>query len=160
MITVLADGEGRHRLEDAAGSPIGWVHGRAIGFGGVRSADQALAMTVVAWPRLEAVLRRHYFGRPRDEPAWEQLRLAHDGAYEWVTDGQRPLARLRRPPADRREGDFALEFVLPTYATEGVVVAAAQVVGTALLPHLRGTSGVPPAEPFERSAASEAAASA
>jgi hypothetical protein len=35
------------------------------------------------------------------------VRLVHDGAYEWVADGEHPLARLHRPPADARVGTFA-----------------------------------------------------
>ena len=34
MIRVLATGENRHRLEDEAGRRVGWIHGRALGFGG------------------------------------------------------------------------------------------------------------------------------
>jgi hypothetical protein len=160
MITVHADGDGRHRLEDASGRPVGWVRERAIGFGGMPSEEYALAAIVAAWPALTAALRRHYFGTPRHELVPERLRVVHDGAYEWVVDGQRPLARLHRPPADRDGGELAIEFVLPSYATEGVVVSVAQVLGAVLQPHLRGAVGAPPVEPLERSPASEAAAPA
>jgi hypothetical protein len=160
MITVHADGDGRHRLEDAAGRPVGWVRDRAIGFQGLPGEGGALAAVVAAWPALTAALRRHYFGTPRHELAPDRLRVVHDGAYEWVTDGQRPLARLHRPPADLAGEDLAIEFVLPSYATEGVVVSVAQVVGAALAQHLRGTAGVPPAEPLGRRPASGAAAPA
>jgi hypothetical protein len=166
MITVLADGDGRHRLEDATGRSIGWVRGRAIGFGGMGSEGGAVAAVVTAWPALTAALRRHYFGPPADEPAWDQLRLVHDGAYEWVSDGRRPLARLHRPTADRRDGDvggdlagdFAIEFVLPSYATEGVAVAVALVVGTALRRHLGAVVGAPAVQPVGRPTASDAPA--
>jgi len=159
MITVLADGAGRHRLEDVSGRHVGWVRGRAIGFHGMRSEDEALAAVAAAWQPFDTALRRHYFGRPPNEPAWDQLRLVHDGAYEWVTDGRHPLARLHRPASDLGDGDFAIEFVLPSYATEGVVISVAQVVGAALRSHCLGAVGSSPMRPSERSGASEAAAS-
>jgi len=160
MITVIADGDGRHRLEDAAGHPVGWVRGRAIGFRGMRTEADALAMTRIAWRPLQAVLRRHYFGPAAEEPAWDQIRLVHDGAYEWVSVARRPLARLIRPAADAPDGDFAIELVLPSYATEGVAASVALVVGAVLLQHLRGAVGAPPAQPVGHSAASDARAPA
>jgi hypothetical protein len=32
MVRILADGEQRHRLEDADGNHIGWIRGRAVAF--------------------------------------------------------------------------------------------------------------------------------
>ena len=159
MITVLAGRDGQHRLEDATGRRVGWVRGRAIGFRGMRSVDEVMATAVVAWPRLEAALGRHYFGRPPQEPVRGPLRLAHDGAYEWVTDGQRPLARLHRPLSDVGDGEFAIEFVLPSYATEGVAVAVAQAVGLAIRSHLSQAVDAVSGGPSERFPA-DAAASA
>jgi hypothetical protein len=55
--------------------------------------------------------------------------MVHDGAYEWVADGFRPLARLIRPHTSRNsEHSFALEFLVPSYATQHVTIAAAQAV--------------------------------
>lgn len=133
MIRVLATGENRHRLEDEAGRRVGWIHGRALGFGGMRSEAEAMAAAVTAWQAFDAALRRHYFGRPRHDASPDRLRLVHDGAYEWVADGSRPLARLYRPSDDRADGEFSIELVLPSYANEGAAVAVAQAVGGALL---------------------------
>lgn len=130
MIKVLAAGENRHRLEDADGTHVGWIHGRALGFRGMRSEAEALAAAATAWRTFDAALRRNYFGRPAHETTLDELRLVHDGAYEWVTDGRAPLARLYRP--GEMGGDFAIELVLPTYASEGVAISVAQVVGRAL----------------------------
>lgn len=48
MISVFADGENRHRLEDASGAEIGWIRGRVIGFRGVRTGEDAKAAVVSA----------------------------------------------------------------------------------------------------------------
>lgn len=130
MIKVLAAGENRHRLEDADGKHVGWIQGRALGFRGMRSEAEALAAVATAWRSFDAALRRHYFGRPAHETSLDVLRLVHDGAYEWVTDGRAPLARLYRP--GDVGGDYAIELVLPSYASEGVAISVAQVVGSAL----------------------------
>jgi hypothetical protein len=133
MLRILADGDGRLRLEDAAGAPVGWIHGRAIGFRGLETEQDAVRAAVAAWQALKSVVRRHYAGWPAYEPALDQLRLVHDGAYEWISDGQSPLARLHRPPADRApDGGLAIEFLLPSYASEGVAIAAAQVMSQRL----------------------------
>jgi hypothetical protein len=137
MLRVLGDGENRHRVEDDSGTPIGWVRGRAVGFHGLASEEAALKAVVDASRALEGVLRTTYPGWPRYQPSRTRLRLVHDGAYEWITDGSAPLARLLRIRGETpTDGSFGLEFVLPSYASEGVAVVAAQALGRALLPHM------------------------
>jgi hypothetical protein len=134
MITVTAQGDRRFRILDRRGRAVGWIHGNAVGFRGWTRDSDASAAAAEAWEPLEATLRRHYFGRPLRLAPEGPLRLVHDGAYEWVSDGRTPIARLHRrerSEGDRRE-ELALEFVLPSYATEGVVHAAAQVLARAL----------------------------
>jgi hypothetical protein len=144
MVRVLADGEQRHRLEDADGNHIGWIRRRAVGFRGFQSERDATAAAVDAWRALESVLRREYTGWPRFEPVLEALRLVHDGAHEWISDGRTPLARLLRPTADApSDAPFAIEFVLPSYASEGVAIAAAQVVARALQDHAQRRAAAP-----------------
>jgi hypothetical protein len=136
MLRFFADGELRHRLEDAAGRHVGWIRRHTIGFLGFASEHDAIAAAVDAWRGLESVLRRHYSGWPRFELELDELRLVHDGAHEWISDGRVPLARLIRPRADEASGGaFAIEFVLPSYATEGVAIAAAQMMARALDEH-------------------------
>ena len=136
MISVFADGENRHRLTDASGVEIGWIRGRVIGFRGVRTEEDAREAVVAAYPRLESALRQHFPGWPRHEPSPDHLRVVMDGAYEWIADGVHPLARLHRPAHAGDRGLFALEFVLPSYASEGVTISVAQVLGHALRPYL------------------------
>ena len=133
MYRVLAEGEERHRVEDVDGTPVGWIHGRTIGFRGFDDEAHALRAAGVAWRALDRVLRREFAGWPRHEPAYDRLRLANDGTGEWVTDGQWTLARvLRYDRTPRGAPPLALEFQLPSYAREGVAVAAAQLMGVAL----------------------------
>jgi hypothetical protein len=140
MITFHSDGETRYRLERADGRDIGWIRGLAIGFDGIRTEAQALGAVRCAVPVFDAALRRHYFGWPMRVLNDAELRLVHDGAYEWVSMGVRPLARLHRPQAKRGHGDFAIEFVLPSYASEGVAISVAQTLGAAIQAYLAKTS--------------------
>jgi hypothetical protein len=96
-----------------------------------------MAAAVAARRALDAALRREYAGWPRHELTLERLRLAHDGAYEWITDGRNPVARLHRPAADTGRGSprgesYAIELVLPSFASEGVTIAAAQCIARAV----------------------------
>ena len=136
MIKVFADGENTHRLEDSSGQAIGWIRGRVIGFRGVRSEEEATVAVVAAHGPLETSLRQHFPGWPSHTPSLARTRIVMDGAYEWIADGSHPLARLHRPGQESDRGLFALEFVLPSYASEGVAMSVAQVLGNALRPFL------------------------
>ena len=96
MIRVLAVSDDRHRLEDESGPDIGWIRGRAIGLRGLDDETHAVAAVRALWPVVVAALRRHYFGYPEHDVGRAALRLVHDGAYEWVSDGRviklRPVA--------------------------------------------------------------------
>jgi len=87
---------------------------------------------VVVFPALDAALERQFPGWPRHEPTADGIRLAHDGAYQWITDGERPLARLVRAPAPSSGAPFALEFVMPSFASEGAMIAVAGTMVRAL----------------------------
>ena len=135
MVRALADGEERHRLEDAEGRDIGWIVRRAIGFRGFPNEEVAMRAAFASWQALEAALNREYAGRPKRDVSADRMRIVHDGSSEWVSDGQLPLARLQRPLDDGPESSFAIELQLPSYATEGVTIAAAQVLARAIVPH-------------------------
>lgn len=51
MLSVHGDGERRHRLENAAGTSVGWIQGRAIGFQGMAPAlvDAAARPAAARW---------------------------------------------------------------------------------------------------------------
>ena len=147
MLKIFADGEEAHRLEGPDGTVVGWVRGRGIGFRGFTSERQALTAAAAAWRALDAVLRRQFAGWPRHEPALDRLRVVHDGVYEWISDGDSALARLHRLDTGAEFGRWlAIEFELPSFASEGIAVAAAQLVGEAIQKHVdwaRGTDGGP-----------------
>lgn len=130
MFKVFIDGnDDRLRLEDQAGNTIGWIRGHTIGFGGLETEKIAVGIVPEAWLALEMTLRRGYPGHAPRPVKKSNIGLVHDGAYEWVADGFRPLARLIRPHTGRNaEPSFALEFMVPTYATQHVTIAAAQAV--------------------------------
>ena len=137
MVRALADGEDRHRLEDANGRDIGWIVRRAIGFRGFATEEAAMQAALDSWRALEASLNREYAGRPRRDVRADRLRIVQDGTGDWVSDGQIPIARLQRPLDDHsRMAMFAIELQLPSYATEGVTIAAAQVVARTIQHHL------------------------
>ena len=130
MFKIFDDGDDRLRLEDSAGRRVGWISGHTIGFDGIASEKAALKAAVEAWPTLETTLHREFPGRPKRPVNRSNVDLTHDGGSEWVADGYRPLARLLRPLTGRNADDsFALEFFVPSYATQHVTIAAAQAVG-------------------------------
>jgi hypothetical protein len=133
MLNVLAQGDELHRLERFDGTPVGWIRDRTIGLHGAGDEQRAIAVTIAAWRALDAALRREYPGWPRYDPDVDQLRVVHDGRHAWIADATRKLARLlrvddARPGAER----FAVEFDLPSYATLGTLVTAAQSMSRAL----------------------------
>jgi hypothetical protein len=130
MFKVFIDGnDDRLRLEDLEGRKVGWIRGHTIGFGGLPSEKIALRAVPEAWMVLETTLQRGYPGRAPRPVKKSNIDVVHDGAYEWVADGFRPLARLMRPHTGRNsEASYALEFMVPSYATQHVTIAAAQAV--------------------------------
>jgi hypothetical protein len=135
MFTVLSDGDGKYRLEDARGAQVSWISGRAIGLRGFASEDAARDAALDGWDALELTLRREYGGWMHYEPRRERIRTVHDGAYEWFYDGTMAIARLLRPLALAGHDSFGIQFVLPSYAMDGAVIAAAHTVATAVAPH-------------------------
>jgi hypothetical protein len=134
MFKVFIDGsDDRLRLEDSVGRKVGWIHGSTIGFGGLASETMAREAAIEGWLSLEKALQRGYPGRIARGVDKSNVRLVHDGAYEWIADGIRPLARLLRPGTTRNtDRSFALEFLVPSHATQHVTIAAAQAVLEAL----------------------------
>ena len=135
MLKILSDSDNKHRVEDATGTQFGWISGRTIGFRGFATEDNARDATIAGWRAFERVLRHHYAGCLNYEPQLDQLRRMHDGAYEWFYDGTAPIARLLRPQPRAYDHSFGIELVLPSYASEGVAIAAAHAVATAIEPY-------------------------
>lgn len=133
MLSVLPDGENRHRLIDEHGNDVGWIRGRAVRFFGL-AETQVVDAARRAWRAVEGVLRRQLPNGPEVRPL-RRLGFVHDGAYEWISDGTVPVARLFRPKADAGPaGTFAIELVVPSYASDSVAIAAARAIAEALRP--------------------------
>jgi hypothetical protein len=166
MFSVLADGPGRYRLGDGTGVDAGWIHGKTIGFRGLRSEAEAIVAASAGWRTLQSLLRREYAAWPRQEVDWERLRFVHDGAHEWVSDGRIPLARVYRTDRGAAHArhdvaatagsarQLAVEFVVPSWMDEEAVIPLAHALWNALapllgnrLPHDLITTAAPTASP-------------
>lgn len=135
MVKILSEGDGKHRVEDEHDQRIGWINGRTIGFRGFATEHDAREAAVSAREALDRMLRSQYPGWPRRETVVKRLRTVHDGAYEWFYDGQSAIARLLRPQRRAYDPSFGIELVLPSFASEGLAVAAAYAATRAIEPH-------------------------
>jgi hypothetical protein len=143
MVMILEDGPNRHRLEDTDGNRVGSIRNGTIRLYGLTSTSDAISAAVIVWETLDAALAREFAGWPRHRPVLGRLRVLHDGAYDWIADGAKPLARLLKMPTDGASGDtFAIEFVLPSYASEGVAISAAQIMATEFGDYVRRRDGL------------------
>jgi hypothetical protein len=140
MLRVFSEGDDVFRLENEAGTHIGTIRGRAISFRGFPSETSARDAAVAAWRAMNDALRREYPSWPHYELVPERLGTTHDGAYEWFYDGTKAIARLMRPAQVGRERGFAVELVLPSYASEGVAITASHGMSRAVAPYRGGAS--------------------
>jgi hypothetical protein len=131
MLHVIADGENRHRLIDHQGREVGWIRGRAVRFLGFASEADVMDGARRAWRALNDILRRPVDGSTA-RPALQNLKLVHDGAYEWIADGAIPVARLFRPNA--RDTSFAIELLVPSHVPDGIAISAIHAMADALRP--------------------------
>jgi hypothetical protein len=129
MVTVFAHGEDAFRLANAAGHDVGWVRPKVIGFGGFATEDRARAAALDGARVLASCLKREFGVAHLELSDRPRVRIVRDGANEWVVDGKVRVARLLRVERGRGRGEeFAIEFLLPPYATDAVAINAAQVV--------------------------------
>lgn len=131
-LTIVDLGDRSYRLERPAGNTIGWMRGHAVGLLGLRGIPEALTHVPALRRVLDRMLAEHYPDRYRPIRDVQDLRVVHDGAYEWIAAGNAPLARLHRPRPDRPGDSLSVEFVLPSYADEQVTRAAASVLAHAV----------------------------
>jgi hypothetical protein len=133
---LISLGDGKHRLEGPSGETIAWVRGHAVGIAGFDSVDDALASAPMLHRVVDDVLRREYPAWKRGVPPLGELTLVHDGAYEWIATGSTPVARLHRSgtlhvPNEVAARSYALEFVLPSYVREAVILVVARALTAA-----------------------------
>ena len=138
MVMILEDGVNCHRLEDADGNKVGSIRNGAIRLHGLTSRADAIVAAMIVWETLDAALAREFAGWRRHRPVLGRLRVLHDGAYDWIADGAKPLARLLRMPMDLASDDtLAIEFVLPSYVSEGVAISAAHIMANVFEDYVR-----------------------
>lgn len=136
MLKVFEIAEESFQLVDGRGKEVGWIRGSALGFSGLLTEKEAIAAAVAGSSALGTFLQRS-FGAPATPPdPGAPLRVVHDGAYDWVSRGSHPLARLYRPGTarngDGHDGSYRVEFVLPSYARAAAAIGAAQQVHRAI----------------------------
>jgi hypothetical protein len=135
MLRVFSEGDELFRLEDGAGTHVGTIRGRTIGFSGFDTEGDARDAAISAWRSMTDALRREYPSWPRYELVLDRITTTHDGAYEWFYDGTMAIARLLRPRRGDREPSFGIELVLPSYASEAMAITAAHGMVRAVAPH-------------------------
>ena len=141
MITVRQQAQHHYVISNAAGVAMGWTGTHTIGFGPFATEEAAIAAAAAAWPLMQSGLARHFSGWERVDVDAARLRVVHDGAYEWISDGRVPLARLYGP--DLR-GNRSIELVLPSFASDGVAIVLAPVLAGGIEPFL--AIGLPTAD--------------
>lgn len=136
MLKVFETGEESFQLIDARGKDVGWIRGSALGFGGFPTEPEAISAAVAGGSALSTYLQRSFGASTMPSDSGAPLRLVHDGAYDWISRGSHPLARLFRPGVwrngDGHDGSYRVEFVLPSYARAGSAISAAQQVHRAI----------------------------
>jgi hypothetical protein len=145
MLRVFSEGDDLYRLENEAGTHVGTIRNRAIGFRGFATERDAREAAIAAWRAMTDALRREYPSWPRYELVLDRLTTTHDGAYEWYYDGTMAIARLLRPRRVGREESFGIELLLPSYASEGVAITAAHGMARAVAPYRDDATHTAPA---------------
>jgi hypothetical protein len=135
MLRVFSEGDDLYRLENEAGTHVGTIRNRTIGFRGFATERDAREAAIAAWRAMTDALRREYPSWPRYELVLDRLTTTHDGAYEWYYDGTMAIARLLRPRRVGREESFGIELLLPSYASEAVAISAAHAMARAVAPY-------------------------
>lgn len=132
MLHAVPDGENRFRLTDQHNRERGWIRGRAVRFTGFSSEADVLEAVRQVWYALEDYLRSEFRYHQPNARFLNDLRFAHDGAYEWIIDGRVPVARIFRPAGADGAATYAMELVLPAFAGAKARIGAARAMASAL----------------------------
>ena len=144
MWNIQSDASGRRRIMDHENREIAWVHGRAMRFHGLTSEQQAVDAARAAWQVLQSALSAVQ-GGVRHRPGLHRLHFVHDGAYEWISDGRFPVARLYRPDHGAAAANSSIELLVPAYAPEELALDAARAIASVIGEPESG--GTPPTLP-------------
>jgi hypothetical protein len=134
MLEVIPAGEQHYRLVDGTGRDVGWIRRRAVRFFGFTSKAAVMHAAVVAWRAMRNVLMQRGGGVSPRRDDLDELRVVHDGAYEWISDGRIPIARLYREAANPGSaGTFAVELIVPRDSVDESIVPVAHAIAAALI---------------------------
>jgi hypothetical protein len=137
-LKLVSEGDGKYRLENQWGEMVAWTRGHVVGLDGFFSMAEAMAAVPILVQAVDDVLEKGCPRRRLPDVDYDMMRLVHDGAYEWIAVGAVPLARLHRPGGRAPHNDsFALEFVLPSYATEATAIAVVRTIADRRREHVR-----------------------
>jgi hypothetical protein len=132
-LNVIADGRGGFRL-DRGGQQIGWVEGRAVGFLGFDSANEARHAAGAAYGALRGWLARQ---RRMDLVPGSRRAVLHtrqEGGLTWLTLGGVAIGRIVEPHERGPIGGaaYGFELDLPPLLQPVNAISAAQVMDAAL----------------------------
>jgi hypothetical protein len=132
-IHVMTDGAGGYRLLSAENDLVGWVRGRVVGVSGFTTRDRAVDAAVSSYRVLARWLAQQAL-QPLPSLGEGKLRVAHDGAHQWILCDRIRVARLpdvtSNPSNDSPCHSF--EIVLDGAVSEGRAIHAGLIaVGAA-----------------------------
>jgi hypothetical protein len=132
-LNVIADGRGGFRL-DRGGQQIGWVEGRAVGFLGFDSANEARHAAGAAYGALRGWVARQRRMDLVPGSRRAALQTRREGGLTWLTLGGIPIGRIVEPHERDRIGDavYGFELDLPRLLQPVSAISAAQVMDAAL----------------------------
>lgn len=115
--------------------PIGWIRDRTLGFRCFDSVPEARAAARIAYDVMIAACARIGVSSMASPVGNAPLRIVHDGASEWFTNGGMPIARLLPARADAA-GDptasYGIELIVPRGVGPVASIGIAQAIHVAL----------------------------
>ena len=137
-LSIFEYGDGRFRLFHGD-REIGWVEGRAVGFVGFASDDEAVRAATIAYDALSGWLARQAGGTaiPR---RGRRLRVRAEGGERTLTLGNVPVGRLVSGPGEHATDSTSPGFELLLPPRVGAALTAAHIVDLALAPHRVGAA--------------------
>lgn len=147
-VSIFEHGDGRFRLFHGD-REAGWVEGRAVGFIGFESDDDALCAATIAYHALSDWLARQRWQEAAPRPG-RRLRARSEAGERQLVFGDVPVGRLLSGPADHATESASCGFELLLPKRVGAALTAAHVIDQAL-----GRHRVARALAEERSAAEE-----
>lgn len=132
-LSVIADGRSGFRLH-RDGEYIGWIEGRAIGFRGFESAEDARRAAGTAYGALRSWLARQRRTEIASGSRKAALQARRSEDVTWLTLGGSAIGRIVEPHERTPfgEGGYGFELDMPPLLRPVNTISAAQVIDAAL----------------------------